>query len=669
MNETLVIRLMSRCDCDCVFCCVREEIASAHDFPFDKLRAKVLEHPRHAPIDLFGGEPTLYPYFLDALSFIRERGHPVSIATNGHRFADPEFTNQVATMGVSQIRTSLYGHTAELHDYHTRRKNSFKLTTQGMANILDAGIELYVNTVITQENVLHLPEIVQFLHRQDVQNIKFGSLVNVDHCHEIVPSMELVRQSLTRALEISDKLGQRFAVEKSPFCLVPQYRHAFVSEQDDYLFRKPTKCQNCGLIDMCVGIPKDHLSLYGDDFVIPFPRLEPSTEELQVEESKNIFASWNDEISSAITIIVKTAGMCNLACDYCYASRNLNQHEQISEELVDALNQRLSDSHFGRIDFNWHGGEPLICGQEIYEYAFSKQKEILGNPASRVLMNRLQTNGVLINEEWCDFFHDHNIEVSLSLDGPEIIHDLHRFNHRQQGSFNQVMKGMDRLSEKEVGFGILCVITADTVPFVTDIYNFFRNIVTTRPGMIRSIDFLPCYKIDEARMAPSQLTLEHGRYADFMIPLFDYWFSDDDTSFSIPFFEETMTVFLGGKAQLCTHRRGCKSFVTIQPNGDAYPCDFFEGIPEFRLGNIHTHTFADLFQSEAYQRYLSEVVAHPVACVQCEWFRVCQGGCAYESFYSKGRNHFCSDLVRIYNHIDSTVSSMYCGYTRYKGVE
>ncbi len=667
MNETLIIRLMSRCNCDCIFCCVREEIANSQDFPLDLLKAKVLEHSSDTPVDLFGGEPTLYPHFLEALSFIRKRGHPVTIATNSHRFSDQKFTNKISSMGISQIRTSLYGHTEELHEFHTRRKNSFKQTVHGIANILDAGIELVVNTVITKENVLHLSEIVQFLHGLGVQRIKFGSLVNVEHCHAIVPRMDLVRPNLTKALENSEKLGQIFAVEKSPFCLASKYQHIFVSEQDEYLYKQTAKCQTCGLFKNCVGIPKDHFDLYGDEFTIPFPKLKHSKNILQAKENRNKFISWNDDVSSFITLIIKTIEKCNLACDYCYESQNLNKADLVSQELIDMLVQRLRDSHYGRIDFNWHGGEPLICGQDIYEYAFSQQKKLRNNNSNRMITNRFQTNSLLVNDKWCEFFTDHNVEVSISLDGPEFIHNSHRFYHNQQGSFNHVMKAIERLSKMKVPFSILCVVTIDSIPFVVEIYNFFRDIVKTNTDLIRHIDFLPCYKVNEGGKQLNQLSLPKNKFADFMIQLFDFWFADDDTAFCIPFFEEIIAIYLGRKANLCNLKRGCKSFITIQPNGDAYPCDYFEGIPEFRLGNIFAQSFVDMFQSQAYQRYLNQVVAYPTECIRCEWFRVCQGGCAYESFLTRDVNYFCSDYMRIYDHIDSALSNNSDDYIRYGG--
>src|SRR5262245_1057462 len=134
----LMIRLMSRCNEKCLFCMVADEIAGSDDLNFQEAVARIASQPPGTLIEFFGGEPTIYPQFLDLLRETRQRGYPCSIATNLRIFHSRKFTRAVADLDATQIyiRTSIYGCDVALHDYYTATPGSYAQTLAGIHNIV-----------------------------------------------------------------------------------------------------------------------------------------------------------------------------------------------------------------------------------------------------------------------------------------------------------------------------------------------------------------------------------------------------------------------------------------------------------------------------------------------------------------------------------------------------
>src|SRR6266542_4096725 len=137
----LMLRLLSRCTNKCVFCMVDEKIHTSEDVDFREAVARIEAQDTDVRIEFFGGEPTIYPRFLDLLRLARSRGHECSIATNGRIFAGERYAREVASLDPAKIyiRTSLYGDSAELHDYYTSASGSYDQTVRGIRNIVQAG--------------------------------------------------------------------------------------------------------------------------------------------------------------------------------------------------------------------------------------------------------------------------------------------------------------------------------------------------------------------------------------------------------------------------------------------------------------------------------------------------------------------------------------------------
>jgi uncharacterized protein len=130
-------------------------------------------------------------------------------------------------------------------------------------------------------------------------------------------------------------------------------------------------------------------------------------------------------------VFVKPGGSaCNLSCDYCYYLSKGSLYAETEDVRMSAdmlesyIRQHIEASPTEVIRFSWHGGEPTILGLEYFRGIVALQRKY--QPHGRRILNGIQTNGTLLDENWCRFLAEEHFTVGLSLDGPEDIHDLHR---------------------------------------------------------------------------------------------------------------------------------------------------------------------------------------------------------------------------------------------------
>src|SRR5271167_1083359 len=153
-------------------------------------------------------------------------------------------------------------------------------------------------------------------------------------------------------------------------------------------------------------------------------------------------------------VLAKPTGpICNLDCEYCFfLSKEMlypGDRFRMSDQLLDAyIRQLLEAQPEGEVNVAWQGGEPTLMGLDFFKraivYVVKYQK-----PGQRIL-HTMQTNGTLLNDEWCAFFKEHNFLIGLSVDGPKQMHDAYRVNKGGAGSFDQVMRGWETLHRHKV---------------------------------------------------------------------------------------------------------------------------------------------------------------------------------------------------------------------------
>lgn len=163
-------------------------------------------------------------------------------------------------------------------------------------------------------------------------------------------------------------------------------------------------------------------------------------------------------------IMTKAAGSsCNLACKYCYYLEKNNLYKEIQADnrfvLTDELLEKfirmyIESQTTPQIQFCWHGGESLMRPISFYKKVVELQKKY---SQGRIIDNALQTNGTLLNDEWCRFFKDNNWLVGVSIDGPQEFHDEYRKTKAGAPSFRKVMHGIELLRKHGVEWNALAV--------------------------------------------------------------------------------------------------------------------------------------------------------------------------------------------------------------------
>ena len=266
----LLVRLMSRCNEKCLFCMVADEIATSDDVAFRDAVDRIEAQPPGTQIEFFGGEPTIYPRFLDLLRVARRRGHPCSIASNVRIFHSDAFVRSVAELGHEQIyiRTSLYGDTEALHDYYTAAPGSYRQTVRGIEHIVAAGFPCQVNCVILKENVDRLESMTRLVKQWGVPRIKYGMLTDVDTCASHATPLATAGPALVRAIAVAESLGLAVTVEKTPVCAIGGRLDLISTEREIYggtrVYDDAGACGGCLVRRWCDGLDPGYARRFGN---------------------------------------------------------------------------------------------------------------------------------------------------------------------------------------------------------------------------------------------------------------------------------------------------------------------------------------------------------------------------------------------------------------------
>ncbi|MDR1555837.1 MAG: anaerobic sulfatase-maturation protein [Tannerellaceae bacterium] len=351
-------------------------------------------------------------------------------------------------------------------------------------------------------------------------------------------------------------------------------------------------------------------------------------------------------------VMLKPAGAaCNLRCKYCYylEKRNLyreEKHFSMSDELLERfIEQYLNAQTMPEVLFTWHGGEPLLRNIDFYRKALQLQKKYA---QGRKIDNSIQTNGTLLNDEWCRFFSDNNFLVGISVDGNQPLHDRYRLMHGGKPSFHQVMKGIALLKKHRVEFNVMGVVNDHNVNFPLEFYHFFKQIEA------HFIQFAPIVETIDG--APAPWNVPASRWGDFLITIFNEWVRHDVGTYFIQYFDATLANWMHVQPGVCILARTCGHAGVMEFNGDVYSCDHYV-FPEYKLGNIHTKTLPEMMYSERQLRFgAAKYDALPSQCLECEYLFACHGECPKNRILSTatgepGLNYLCEGYYKFFRHV------------------
>jgi uncharacterized protein len=376
-------------------------------------------------------------------------------------------------------------------------------------------------------------------------------------------------------------------------------------------------------------------------------------------------------------IMTKPIGpICNLDCKYCFYLEKENlypetKHWAMSETLLERyIQQYIEAQPLDEVHFAWQGGEPTLLGVDFFRTVVLLQQKYAG---SRIIHNAMQTNGTLLNDEWCQFLAERKFLVGISIDGPRELHDAYRVDKGDAPTFDRVMHGLRKMKEHGVEFNTLTVVHRQNSRHPLEVYRFLKEVgsgflqfipVVERRATEADGNGLVLIQPSLGRAAEvTEWSVEPLVYGMFLTTIFDEWVKRDVGRIFVQQFDVALESWMGMEASLCVFRKTCGSALAMEHTGDVYSCDHFV-YPENKLGNIAESDLRAIVGSAKQERFgLDKRESLPRMCRNCDVRFACNGECPKHRFATTpdgeyGLNYLCAGYKHFFHHIDPHMQFM-----------
>jgi serine-type anaerobic sulfatase-maturating enzyme len=370
-------------------------------------------------------------------------------------------------------------------------------------------------------------------------------------------------------------------------------------------------------------------------------------------------------------IMAKPNGsVCNLNCEYCYYLEKEKLYPESSsskmsdEVLENFVRQYIAAQQAPMISFVWQGGEPTLRGLDFYKKAVALQKKYADG---KKIENCFQTNGVLLNDRWAEFFKQNEFLIGLSIDGPSELHDAYRVDKGGAPTFSRVMRGLGYLHKHGVEFNTLTVVNRKNSYFPLEVYRFLKEIGSTYLQFIPVVEqvaqeatphgLVLLKPSSPERSQVSEWSVEPLQYGRFLRSIFDEWVRNDVGRTFVQIFDVALEAWVGMNPSLCVFSKNCGDAMVLEHNGDVYSCDHFV-YPDDRLGNLLNTDLRVLVSSEKQRQFgLAKSETLPRKCLQCHVRFVCNGECPKHRFMKTdtgeaGLNYLCAAYLLFFTYVD-----------------
>ena len=349
-------------------------------------------------------------------------------------------------------------------------------------------------------------------------------------------------------------------------------------------------------------------------------------------------------------IVIQPSPFCNIDCTYCYLPNRADKSRMTIDTVAAIFTKLLRFPTISeQVSVVWHAGEPLVLGTSYYEAAFARIAEVC--PSGLQVDHSFQTNGILLNDVWCDLIERWDVKIGISIDGPASIHDLARRTRTGAGTFDRALAGLQRLRRRAIPFYVITVLTKAAFANPEALFAFYREHDIHEVG----------FNIEELEGVHQTSGLLHDFDEDTVTGFFEAFRRlMDEHQFFIELreIEDVMTsvrhLHPGGPVNNLAQPFG---IVTVDIRGDVYTFSpelagfSAAAYPTFSIGNILDQDFEDLARSDVMTRMSADINAGIAMCrARCSYFPVCGGGAPSNKIFENGT--FASD------------ETMYCRLTR-----
>jgi uncharacterized protein len=389
--------------------------------------------------------------------------------------------------------------------------------------------------------------------------------------------------------------------------------------------------------------------------------------------------------SESFHITAKPIGaVCNMSCSYCYflsKQQTLGSSSKISAPVLEKfIKEYINSQKADTVFFTWHGGEPTLLGTDFFKNVVELQKKHC--PSGKNVENDLQTNGLLINDEWCGFLKENRFLVGLSVDGDEEGNSC-RVDNSGRSVLDKIINAAGLLKSYDIPFNTLTVVNSKNSQRPLDTYNFLKKTVGSN-----YMQFIPLTEVknfantaplfwDEAKL-PAQddaksvkefvegFSVSPEGWGNFLLGIFDEWYAKDQGKVFVYLFENFLSAWLGKGAQSCLFDGTCSHAMAMDRDGSVYACDHFS-YPQYRYGNIKETPLADIITSEKRKGFASLKPSLPSACRKCRWLFACNGECPKKRFLKtkdgeKGLNYLCEGYKNFFEGISERMIELSVKY-------
>lgn len=389
----------------------------------------------------------------------------------------------------------------------------------------------------------------------------------------------------------------------------------------------------------------------------------------------------SDVYSRRFHVMAKPGGAkCNIDCQYCFYLHKENLlHQDKQPEMDNATLEAFVKSYIESQDgeeivFSWQGGEPTLLGLDYFRNVVALQKK--HQPKGVRIENDLQTNGILLNDEWCAFLKEHNFLVGLSIDGPRELHDKYRRTRSDKPTFDLVMRAVDKLKKYGVKFNALVTVNRYNAKYPLEVYRFL-----TQELGVTYIQFSPVVEANNFQTTAPQFwneqmipvkgselaspghpmsvvtdwSVDPEDWGAFLISTFEEWVNNDLGRVLVNLFETAVAQVMGKPSQLCVTAEFCGKGLAIEHNGDVFSCDHYV-YPEYKLANIKEYSLSDMVLSTRQFAFgMAKRDSLPQYCMQCPYLSYCWGECPKNRLVKTsegevGLNYLCSGIKAFFDY-------------------
>lgn len=367
-----------------------------------------------------------------------------------------------------------------------------------------------------------------------------------------------------------------------------------------------------------------------------------------------------------VNILVKPAsGLCNMHCRYCFYADEMRNREQasygiMSEEAAETVIRKTLSYAKSTCSIAFQGGEPTLAGLDFYRRWLELEKKYNVNNVQ--ISHALQTNGLLLDKEWCLFLKKNKFLTGLSVDGIRSTHDIYRQDANGKDTYFRTLHAAELLKNTGAEFNILTVVNKKTAAKIHKIYEYYK-----KKGFLWQ-QYIACLDPLQTKQGAQEYSLSPQTYGQFLIDLFHLWYLDFKQG-KHPFirqFENYISILMGRRPESCEQHGVCTFQNVIEADGSIYPCDFYM-LDKYRVGNLMEDEFEQIKERAAKSDFIAQSFDHTEECQHCQYFFLCRGGCRRHRDQPgtvQGQNYFCESYRMFFQECLSSMKEIafLCSY-------